>query len=157
MSDTKALAQNAAAAPAAGSQPEKSCECPRRKVNVDLKYRRFRHPGDVGHSWFERGNQSVGWYPSASSWRIGALTSTTGAVNRGKAQDEHHGDKPDAYYDLYTRDGDCRTDDEIFACIRKYYYDKQARGERYSIAHWDVCHTVANEAAAHCKLTQQER
>lgn len=156
--DLSALAKNSAAAPAAGSQPDKNCGCPRRKVGgIELKYRTFRGPSDVGHSWYEMGNRSVGWYPSAQSSRIGSFINTNGSPNRGQMRDPHHGDPADTTSDLYTRDGDCRTDEEIQNCINNYFYAKAARGDRYSVMSWDVCHSVANAAATHCKVDQKAR
>lgn len=158
-SDLDALAKRSSEQPAAGSQPDKSCGCPKRKVNgVELKYLKFQNMSHVGHSWYEmQGGQSVGWWPSPQSWRIGSFVNTNGAVNNGRPRDPHHGDAADTTYDLYTRDGDCRTDEEIQRCIRNFYYGKQASGARYSVMSWDVCHSVANEASSHCKLTQQAR
>lgn len=158
MSDTQALAQNAAAAPAAGTKPEKNCKCPRRRVEgLDLKYRTFRGTSDPGHSWYEMGDQSVGWYPSPQSSSAGSFFGTTGAVNHGQARDPHHGDRADTTYDLFTRDGDCRTDEEIKACIRNHYFARQASGGSYGVVSWNVCHSIANAASAQCGVTQQVR
>lgn len=157
-SDVADLAQRSADAPAAGSGPDKNCGCPKRKVNgIELRYLKFRSLSHVGHSWYKMGNESVGWWPSPDSWAIGSFVNTNGSVNNGRPRDPHHNDTPDVTYDLYTKDGDCRTDEEIQQCIKNYYYQKGARGDRYSVMSYDVCHSVADAASKHCGLTQKER
>lgn len=159
MGDVSHLADQAAAAPAAGAEPKKDCTCPARKVNgIVLKSLNFRDMSNVGHSWYEMdGNRSVGWWPSQESWRVGSFFRTRGAVNHGQPRDPHHGDAADTTSDLYTRDGDCRTDEEIQNCVRNFYYAKERSGDVYNIVGGRYCHTIATEAAQHCRVTPRAR
>lgn len=152
----------------AGTQDKKDCACPARKVEgIVLKYQRAHAMGQtwtnwrpgVGHSWYDiQGERSVGWYPRPGNYGA-SFVYWPGAVNAGEGtRDPHHNDTlVHNKYDLHTRDGDCRTDEEVRKCVENHFYEKEKRGDGYNIVGGRYCHVVAREAAAACKVTLKEQ
>lgn len=150
-------------------------KCPSKVLNgITMKQKKIRPlAGDsttrYGHHWTELGpDESYGWYPDMDGMGkaqqgYGTAFGCPGVLNgtpkereelgRGSdTQDPHHADKTtDDQFHPKTEDGDCRTEDEVKECLRKFFQQYQGN---WSWPRGPNCHTLQEDAMEHCKVTR---